>query len=64
MDRSPNSTTRRFPQAVRALRRDEICVEFVVALSLVASTVALIFAMSVDTSFAEVVRHFAGRMAG
>lgn len=63
MERPSRAPERRFPRAVRELQHDAICVDFAVALALVFSIVALIYAMTVDTSFADVVRVFPGRVS-
>ena len=63
MERPSRAPERRFPQAVRELQHDAVCVDFAVVLALVLSIVALIYAMTVDTSFAEVVRVFSGRVS-
>jgi hypothetical protein len=66
MERPPRAPERRLPRAVRELRHDAIFVEFAVALALVISIVALVYAMTVDTSFADfadVVRDFTGRVS-
>jgi hypothetical protein len=61
MEGSPRAPERRFPQAVRELQDDAVRVEFAVALALVLSIAALVYAMTVVDSFAEVVRVFADR---
>jgi hypothetical protein len=63
MERPSRAPERRFPQAVRELQHDAVCDEFAVALALVLSIVALIYAMTVDTAFADVVRDFTGRVS-
>jgi hypothetical protein len=63
MERPSRAPERRFPQAVRELQYDAVCDVFAVALALVLSIVALIYAMTVDTSFADVVRDFTGRVS-
>ena len=63
MERPSRAPERRFPQAVRELQHDAVFVDFAVALALVLSIVALIYAMTADTSFADVVRVFAGHMS-
>jgi hypothetical protein len=63
MERPSRAPERRFPQAVRELQHDAVYVEFAVALALVMSIVALIYAMTVDTAFADVVRDFTGRVS-
>jgi hypothetical protein len=63
MERPSFAPERRLPKAVRELQHDAVCVELGVALALVLSIVALIYAMTVDTSFAEVVRSFAHRVS-
>lgn len=63
MERPSRAPERRFPRAVRELQYDAVCVDFAVALALVFSIVALIYAMTVDTSFADVVRGFSGHVS-
>jgi hypothetical protein len=63
MERPSRAPERRFPQAVRELRHEAVYVDFAVALALVLSIVALIYAMTADTSFADVVRVFAGHVS-
>jgi hypothetical protein len=61
MERPSRAPERRLPQAVLELQQNAIFVEFAVALTLMFSIVALIYAMTVDASFADVVRDFAHR---
>jgi hypothetical protein len=63
MKRPSRAPERRVPQAVLELQQDAIFVELAVALSLVSSIVALIYAMTIDASFTDVVRDFAHRVS-
>ena len=65
MKRPSRAPERRVPRAVLQLQQDAVFVELAVAVTLALSIFALVYALSaVDTSFAEVVRSFAGGLAG